>query len=303
MFSRFIVNLIKWGALRYRRKRMAHIAKQTPEAFRRGFRRVTSPAPLSWRVRCTPFMIGNIQAERIVPKRYTPNRVIMHCHGGGYVIGDRDTHRAFAAQLALYMQAEVVIFEYRLAPEHPYPAGLEDSVTVYKHLQSELNGRMLIISGDSAGGGMALATMLRLRDTGITLPSVAVLQSPWTDLTISGESAISKIPHDPIIEVSQLPRWAAWYAGNTPTSNPEISPLLANHQGLPPTLIQVGGDELLLSDSTRLHEKLKAAGVKAELDVYEGMIHVWHFFFTILPTARKALREMNDFITTHEKTN
>jgi epsilon-lactone hydrolase len=240
---------------------------------------------------------GGVHAEWIEPTRIEPQRTIMYLHGGGYCICSLDTHRGLAARLALASEARILSIDYRLAPEHPFPAALEDSLAAYRWLLAQgVPTRQLIVAGDSAGGGLTLATSISLRDAGEPLPAALVCISPWTDLTFSGESVRTRASVDPVLKPHFDSGYICNYCGDHHADNPLISPLFADLHGLPPTLIHVGDDEILLSDSTRLKEKLEKAGVEASLEIWEGMWHVFQAFAPYAPEAEQSIQKMGKFI-------
>jgi monoterpene epsilon-lactone hydrolase len=242
---------------------------------------------------------GGVHAEWIEPAGLSLDKVILYLHGGGYCICSLDTHRGLASRLALASQASLLIIDYRLAPENPFPAALEDALSAYRWLLAQkIPARKIAIGGDSAGGGLTLATTLRLRDTCQPLPGALFLLSPWTDLTFSGESVKTRKGIDPIFgNGGNTPGFAPAYLGGQDPYNPLISPLFADLKGLPPTLIHVGSDEILLDDSVRLDEKLRASGVIAHLEVWEGMWHVFQIFAPYLPEAQQAISRIGNFIS------
>ena len=192
----------------------------------------------------------------------------------------------------------MLILGYRLAPEHPFPAALEDSVRAYEWLiNSEgYNPKKLIIAGDSAGGGLTIATLVKLRDQGVSLPAAAVCLSPWTDLAATGESIKTKLHEDPFISPDELIFDARLYLGKTDPKNPYASPLYANFKGLPPLCIQVGSAEIILDDSTRLAKRAKEAGVEEQLDIWEDMIHVFQAFAVLAPESIEGINKIGEFI-------
>lgn len=241
---------------------------------------------------------GGIHSEWIEPIGTDLQKVILYLHGGGYCIGSLETHRGLASRLALASQGRVLIIDYRLAPEHPFPAALEDALAAYRWLLSQgVPANQIAIGGDSAGGGLTLASVLSLRDAGQPLPKALFLLSPWTDLTFSGDSFRTRKNLDPIFggEGNRL-EYAPAYLGSQDRSNPLISPLFADLHGLPTTLIHVGSDEILLDDSVRLEEKLKAAGGNVRLDVWTGMWHVFQVFAPYVPEAQQAIDQVGGFV-------
>ena len=227
------------------------------------------------------------------------DNVIMYLHGGGYFMGSPATHRGLVAHLAKACGARALSVDYRLAPEHPFPAALEDSLAVYQWVMDQgVLPKNIIIAGDSAGAGLTLATLLSLRDGQKPLPAMALCISPWTDLALTGESIETCAGIDPYISHDLL-KLGAHYLGKYDAKFPLISPLYADLKGLPPLLIHAGTDEVLLSDSTRFAEKAKAAGVDVTLKVWEHMWHDFHMWTPYLPEAKSAITEMATFVKTH----
>jgi phosphinothricin tripeptide acetyl hydrolase len=226
--------------------------------------------------------------------------VVLYLHGGGYVIGSPRSHRHLAAAIAGAAAARALLLDYRLAPEHPYPAALEDATAAYRWLlaQGIAPGRV-VIAGDSAGGGLTVATLLALREAGVPLPAAGVCISPWVDLTCGGSSYVSKADADPIVQRAGVEQMARAYLGSTAPREPLASPLFADLRGLPPLLIHVGSEEVLLDDSVQLAERARAAGVDTTLEVYERMIHVWHWFLPMLDEAQTAVEAIGRFARRH----
>lgn len=222
------------------------------------------------------------------------SEVIVHLHGGAYIVGSPMTNAALAVPVAQRSGVPVVSVDYRLAPEHPCPAAVEDAVAVVAELGAERP--LVAMFGESAGGGLTLATAVGLRDQGATVPERLGLIAPWVDLTCSGDTYRTLLGADPSFgDPQQPPQWAAAYAGEA-TADPQASPLFADLSGLPPVLIQVGGREVLLSDSLRLHQALLRAGVESTLDVWDAMWHVWHSNPT-LPETVHAFDDLAAFLT------
>ena len=225
--------------------------------------------------------------------------MVLYLHGGGYTICSPATHRGLAGRIALLAGARLLSVDYRLAPEHPYPAALEDALDAYHWLLAEgIPADRIAIGGDSAGGGLTLATAVSLSAAGEPLPAALFLISPWTDLTFSGESHQTLKKADPIFQGKGGASFAPAYAGKLDPALPLISPLFADLHGLPSTLIQVGSDEILLDDSTRLEEKLKSAGVNVDLQIWEGMWHIFQCFAPWFPEAGQAVNRIGRFIRT-----
>jgi len=253
-------------------------------------------------VRCDPVEIGGVHGEWIVAPGAADNRVILYLHGGGYVMGSINTHRAMIARISRAAKARVLAIDYRLAPEHPFPAAVDDATTTYKWLLSQgYQPGKITIAGDSAGGGLTFATLVALRDANIPLPAAAAPISPWTDLAATGESLRTRARVDPMVGDSGLAPMAQHYAGTHDLKHPLVSPLYADLTGLPPLLIHVGDAEILLDDSTRIAERAKAAGVDVTLEVWPEKVHVWHVFAKILPEGQQAIDRIGEFVVAHTK--
>lgn len=245
---------------------------------------------------------NGVPGEWIIPSGVGSDRVIYYLHGGAYNAGSSRSHRALAANIAAAAQARALVIDYRLAPEHPYPAALEDALSAYQWLlQKNIPPQHIVVAGDSAGGGLTIALLIALRERNLPLPAAAVVMSPWTDLTASGESWQNNAHQDYLINAQKLKEAARLYLGKAKPQDPLASPLYGDLHGLPPLLIQVGSEEILLSDSTRLAENARNAGVEVTLEIWEGMQHVWHFAANILPEARQAIEKIGKFI--REKTS
>ena len=240
--------------------------------------------------------VGGVDAIVATPTREPPDRHVLYLHGGGYSVGSPKSHVAMGARLAKRAAATVTLIDYRLAPEHPYPAAIDDCVAAYRALLASTDPALVTVAGDSAGGGAALATLCALRDAGDPLPGCSYLLSPWTDLTASGDSVRSKADVDPMIRADLITPMAEMYAADTPLDHPGVSPLFADLTGLPPMLIQTGVDEVLLSDSTRLADRARAAGVEVVLDLADDMWHVYPMFAGLVPEATEALVRAAVFI-------
>ena len=232
-----------------------------------------------------------VSVERAHMKKY----IILHCHGGGYSTGSSLYARTLTSKLAASTSMDVLCFDYRLAPEHPYPAALEDAMKAWNYLMLLGYGaRDVIITGDSAGGNLALALVLKLKEEDRLLPRGLVLMSPWTDLTSSGKSFETKAEMDPVLDKEYIDRMIQAYAGELDVKNPFISPLFGDFAGFPPTYIQVGENEILLSDSLRLHQVLVDANVSVKMDHFPGMWHV--FQMSPFKTASEAMDKNAEFI-------
>ena len=214
---------------------------------------------------------------------------LLYLHGGGYVIGSAKSHGPFVSQLVASWRLNAVSPNYRLAPEHPCPAAIEDALAAFRALRQDQEGP-LILAGDSAGGGLALATVIALRDCGETLPDAIILFSPWTDLSLSGASVRERAEIEPMLTPEGLANAARMYRGALPADDPRVSPLFAELCGLPPVFIQAGEDEILLDDTLRLHARLEAAGVEATAEVWRGVWHDFQMFQPIVPEASAAIK-------------
>jgi epsilon-lactone hydrolase len=224
-------------------------------------------------------------------------KIILYLHGGGYALGSLDSYKMLCGNLAQALQTNLLIPEYRLAPEHPYPAALEDATKIYRWLLAEgyLPENILMV-GDSAGGGLSLATVLALRNHGDPLPAAVVCFSPWADLTLKGSSHTTKAQSEAMLTTAGLREWAGWYCAVEKPDHPLISPVYGDFHGFPPLLIQVGSEEILLDDSLRLAEKAKADGVDVTLKVWAGLWHVWHALGKLIPENQRAFDEIRQFV-------
>jgi acetyl esterase/lipase len=266
------------------------------EEQRADFVKLTRQARMPRRVEVRDDVVEGLRAQWLIPAQTVPGRTIMHAHGGGWVLGSCDTHRAWVARIAVVCRARALLFDYRLAPEHPYPAALDDTAMMYRHLlQSGVDPGGIVLTGDSNGGTLVLSALVALRDAGDPLPAGAVCLSPTTDMTVSGETVKSHAGRAPFLKPEDLVGNPQYVGDNDPAS-PSLSPLFADLSGLPPLLIQVGYDEILLSDSTRFAERARRAGVDVTLEVWEGMWHAWHSFAPFLPEARRAIERIGAFV-------
>lgn len=237
--------------------------------------------------------------EWIAARQARADRVVLYLHGGGYVSGSPRTHRALMGHLSRHTRAPVLALDYRLAPEHTYPAALEDAWAAYWWLLKEdMPANRVVVAGDSAGGGLTLALLLALRDAGAPLPAAAVCFSPWVDLALTGGS-LHKNKSTDFINMEVLRATAAMYLGGHDPYDPLVSPLYGNLRGLPPLLIQVGSAELLYDDGRRLAHYARRAGVDVQFDVYGGMVHVFQFMYLIEPKSRQAVHAAAHFVRKH----
>ena len=252
---------------------------------------------MPWRTDVRALTLNGRPAERLSPRGgdCRPDPVLM-LHGGGYCWGGLDTHREVAARIAHAARRPVYLLDYRLAPEHPFPAALDDAAGACRELRSLCGGAPLSLVGDSAGGGLSLATCLRLRAAGDPLPDRMVLISPWVDLTQSGDSIRQRVELEPMLNPQTLDVCAQRYAAGRSLEDPQLSPLWADLAGLPPVLIQVGENEILLDDSRRLAERLALAGGSVELEITPGMWHIWHLFASAIPEGQTAIHRLASFL-------
>jgi monoterpene epsilon-lactone hydrolase len=260
----------------------------------------TSQFRLAEDVRCEPLDAGGVAAEWIATPEAADERGIYYLHGGGYVMGSVNTHREMISRLTRAAGARALAVDYRLAPENPFPAAVEDATAAYRWLLSTgVDPARLAIAGDSAGGGLTVATLVALRDAGDPLPAAAVCLSPWADFEALGESMTTKAEADPLVQREPLLQWTKAYLGDADPRTPLAAPLYADLSGLPPLLIQVGTAETLLDDATRLAERARSAGVDVVLELWDDMIHVWQAFAGMLPEGQQAIERVAEFIRKH----
>jgi len=257
-------------------------------------------APVQPDVKCERLSAGGVDAEWITAPGAAADRAVLYLHGGGYVMGSINTHRDLIGRLSRAAQARVLALNYRLAPEHPFPAAVEDAVAGYRFLlDGGLKPARMAMAGDSAGGGLTLATLVAARDAGVRLPAAAVCLSPWVDFEGLGESMKTRAHVDPIASAEGTRLLAQAYLAGKDLRTPLAAPLYADLKGLPPLLIQVGDHETLLDDSNRVAARARAAGVKVTLEVWPEMIHVWQLFASFLPEAQEAIEVIGKFIREH----
>ena len=244
-----------------------------------------------------PVDANGVPAEWVVAAGVTGERVVLHFHGGAYHLGSPARLRGLLALLSAAAQARVLSAGYRLAPEHPFPAAVEDALTAYRWLiAGGTHARQVVISGDSSGGGLALAALVALRDAGDPLPGAAVVISPWTDLDLGGESLRSRAAVDVMLTPDGAREAADWYLAGQDARHPYASPLYADLRGLPPVLIQAGDAEILRDDSLRFAAAAQAAGVDVTLEIWAEMPHVWHAFAGLLPEADEAVERIGRWL-------
>lgn len=248
-------------------------------------------------VRVEPTKAGGLYAEWLKPENAPDDKVLLYLHGGAYVLGSCASHRPMVSHIARAARINALLPEYRLAPEHRFPSAIEDAVAIYRELlASGKRAENIVIAGDSAGGGLAVATLLSLRHTGDPLPAAAILLSPFLDVTASGESAQTRADQDPWFHAKDMRAVVRYYCGAEEVRNPLVSPVFANVAGLPPVFIQVGDDEILLSDSTRFADKMRAAGNKVDIEIWPEMWHVFQLFVSKMPEAHQAIDKIGDYL-------
>lgn len=249
-------------------------------------------------VRISPTQVNGIAGEWVETSS-AGNAVLLYLHGGGYFGCSAETHRPITASFALH-GFRVFAPNYRLAPENPFPAAVDDATACYRGLLAEGHSpERMALAGDSAGGGLALSLLLVLRASGLPLPAAVVLFSPWTDLAATGDSIRTNASRCAMFHGPDIGPSARYYLGNADPRNPLASPLYADLAELPPILVHVGADEALRDDSTRLAEKAKASGVRAELKIWPVVPHVWQIAPQLIPEARESLRECAEFLRKH----
>ncbi|MBC8085241.1 MAG: alpha/beta hydrolase [Hymenobacter sp.] len=250
-----------------------------------------------WNVFLEDADVDGMAAEWVRPAGAPARRVLLYLHGGGYVLGSLNTHRALVGALAESCRLNTLAINYRKAPEYPFPAALDDARLAYEWLlRHGYQARNIIVAGDSAGGGLALALLLHLRTARRPLPAAAIGLSPWLDLMLP-TTVLRQACHEEsrVFEALQIRDWGGLYAADTPPTNPLLSPVQGTLRGLPPLLIQVSDAEVLHDDVVRFCRKARAAGVPVTLQVFGGLVHWWHLFWRFVPEARQALGQAGDF--------
>ncbi|MCM2285520.1 MAG: alpha/beta hydrolase [Desulfobacula sp.] len=252
-------------------------------------------------VQAEPFMIDSMEARWLIPETNGDRRVILYVHGGGFIAGSIHSHQDLASRIAKACDAKALIFNYRLAPEHPFPEGLTDVRTAYEWLTRKYeNTHDIVLVGDSAGAGLALSLLSTLLSDRYPLPVCSVLISPWINLDCDRLSRSENKDKDPMLSMDILKKTADLYT-DKPLSHPLISPVRNDFTGITPVLIQAGENEILLDDSKLLAEKLRAAGAVADLEIWEDMFHVWHYFARYLSEARQAIQGIGTFVRRHAR--
>ena len=271
--------------------------RPTVQETRENFEQMTKVFPVAPDVKCEPVNAGGVKSEWVTAPGADAGRAVLYLHGGGYVIGSINTHRDLASRISRAAKARVLLIDYRLAPEHPFPAAVEDSVAAYRWMLAQgLKPSRIAVAGDSAGGGLTVATLVAIRDAKLAIPAAGVCLSPWIDLEALGDSMKSKASVDPMVQKEGLLEMAAHYLNGQDARSPLAAPLYADLAGLPPLLVQVGTAETLLDDSTRLAERARKAGVKVTLEPFENMIHVFQVFAPMLDEAQQAIDKIGEFV-------
>lgn len=275
--------------------------KPTVESTRKGLNQLAALSKIPEDVNIEPIDIDGIRGEWITTPNMNPNKILLYLHGGAFIAGSIATHRELVSRISRAAGVPVLIIDYRLAPEHPFPAALEDAINSYKWIlfEKKFSPNDIIIGGDSAGGNLTLSVLLKAKNVGLPLPKAALCISPVTDLLGTGKSIDSKSGVDPFLspELGELIINA--YVKDNDPKDPLISPLYGDLNGLPPMYIQVGTSEILLDDSKRIAERLQSAGVDVELDIWEDMIHVFAAFAAWAPEAKKGIEKIGQFIKKH----
>ena len=273
---------------------------KTTDEIRGAYEDLVSGFPVADDVICERVGANGVPSEWISAPGAAEDKVLLYLHGGGYVIGSTRTHREMVSRLSRASGSRALAIDYRLAPENPFPAAVEDSISAYRWLLSNgIKPNRITIAGDSAGGGLTVSTLVALRYLGEPMPAAAIPISPWVDMEGIGESMTTKAEVDPVVTLEGLQFMAQTYMGDMDRRTPLAAPLYADLSGLPPLLIHVGTAEVLLDDATRLAERAKAAGVEVEIEAWDDMPHVWHAFAAILPEGQQAIERIGEFIRKH----
>ncbi len=269
----------------------------TVEDSRDGFERLAAHVGGDTEAAISKVEANGVPAEVVRANGASGDSVTLYLHGGGYVIGSPATHRELARRLSSATAGSVLVIDYRLAPENPFPAPVEDAVSAYRWLLDQgTDPSALSVAGDSAGGGLTVATLVSVRDQGLPLPSCGACLSPWVDMEGIGESMTSRAAADPMVQREGLVAMAGVYLDGADPRSPLAAPLYADLSGLPPLLIQVGTRETLYDDATRLAYQAAKAGVNTTFEPWKEMIHVWHLFAPLLDEGQQAIERIGDFI-------
>ncbi len=262
---------------------------------RAAFEQMAAPAQPD--IKTEKVSANGVDAEWVTAPGAASDRAVLYLHGGGYVLGSVNTHRDLLGRISRAAQVRVLGLNYRLAPENPFPAAVDDALAGYRFLLDQgFKPARLAVAGDSAGGGLTLGALVAIRDAGLPLPAAGVCLSPWVDMEAKGESMTTRADKDPIASRDALFMMAQSYLGGKDPKTPLAAPLHADLKGLPPLLIQVGDSEVLLDDSNRIAARARTAGVKVTLEVWPEMIHVWQLFASFLPEGQEAVEVIGKFI-------
>jgi monoterpene epsilon-lactone hydrolase len=301
--SRLFLFLLRYRRLlRFRLKRKPEITWSTsiPELRAKTAKAGRLFGKLPEGIEISATAIGDMYAEWVLPSGASKDKAILYFHGGGYVIGSPQGHRTHVAKFVTGTSTGALVFDYRLAPEHPFPAAIDDAVAAYRYLLAEgVKPSQIAFAGDSAGGGLCLATLLATKDKNLPLPAAAVALSPWTDLACTGESLTIRDKADLLSWTESWTVFSHYYIADSDHRNPWASPLYGDLSGLPPILIYVGENEVLFDDSRRFAEKAKAAGVDITLRVGRGLFHCYPVCAPLFPEATQAMAEICEFIKKH----
>lgn len=241
--------------------------------------------------------IDGIDAAWIRPSGAERTKTLLHIHGGGYVTGSIPSYLRMCILMAQMLNINVLLPAYRLAPEHPFPAAMEDVLKIYRRLLNDgFQPKDIFISGDSAGGGLCVAAVIALRDQKEALPAAVLCMSPWVDLTMQGQSHVTNPKSEAMLNAGTLREWALLYTNEKNFGSPLVSPIFADFQKFPPLLIQVSSDEVLLDDARMLAEKARAGGADVTLKIWDGLWHVWQIVGDAIPESRMAIEEIGEFI-------
>ncbi|KKO05431.1 alpha/beta hydrolase [Pseudohongiella sp.] len=267
-----------------------------PARFRKTLDRDMGKNPIASNVDVEPVQLEGINGEWLIPTTCSSRRVVLYSHGGGYLFGSPLSYRAFTSRLAVACDARVFVLDYRLAPEHPFPAAADDVIAAYRYLLNEHDAADIVLAGDSAGAGLSLSLLVQIRNAGLPMPAATVLMSPYADLAVTGESADKNSATCAMFSGDGIRRAAATYLDGAPATDARASPLYAEYAGFPPMLIYVSDNEVLRDDGIRVAERAAAADVPTDLRIWRGQPHVWPLFVPLLPEATTVIREIGDYI-------
>ena len=284
--------MVKLRAVIAARPRASEIAQMRLDSDARG-----KAFGLADDVTVEPVRANGVKAEWTSTPAADPNSAILYLHGGGYVICSLDSHRHLAAEVGRAAGTRTLAIDYRLAPEHPFPAPVEDTVAAYRYLlDSGIKPNRIALAGDSAGGGLVVGALLAIREAGLPLPACGWCISPWVDMEALGLSFTDRAETDPTVQKATILMMAQWYLGGADPRHPHAAPIHGDLRGLPPLLIQVGSVETLLDDSVALARKAGIADVPVDLQIWPEMIHIWHLYFPVLSAARRAIASGGAFV-------